>query len=316
MTTIQIIALLIGGLVLLYFGAEGLVKGGAGLALRCGITPLVVGLTVVAFGTSAPELVVSTKATYLGQGGIAVGNVVGSNIFNIAVILGLSAVIRPMIVQAQLIRFDMPVMLGISVLCVALFANGRLGRIEAGLFFAGIVAYTVLNVVMARREKSRAVKAEFEEGTPHKSGNLLIEIMLVLGGLALLVVGARLFVSAAVEIARVWGVSEAVIGLTIVAAGTSLPELATSVIAAVRKQDDIAIGNIIGSNVFNILGILGVSGLIRPLEPGGVNMLDFGFMIGTAVLLFPLLRTGWKLNRWEGAVFLALYAAYLAILWP
>lgn len=316
MTTIQIVAFLAGGLVLLYFGAEGLVKGGAGLALRCGITPLVVGLTVVAFGTSAPELVVSTKAAYLGQGGIAVGNVVGSNIFNIAVILGISAVIRPMVVKAQLVRFDMPVMIGVSLLCLALFANGRLDRVEAGLFFAGIVAYTVLNVVMARREKSREVADEFEEGTPHKSGNLLIEIMLILGGLALLVIGARLFVDASIEVARIWGVSEAIIGLTIVAAGTSLPELATSIIASVRKQDDIAIGNIVGSNVFNILGILGVAGLIRPLESSGVNRIDFGIMIGTAILLLPLLRSGWRLNRWEGGLFIAIYCGYLAYLWP
>ena len=311
-----ILASLLAGLVLLYFGAEGLIKGSSSLALRMGITPLVVGLTVVAFGTSAPELVVSTKAAYLGQGGIAVGNVVGSNIFNIAVILGLSALLRPMKIRVQLLKFDMPVVLGVSILCGALFLDGKLSRVEGSLLFAGIIAYTVINVVMARRETSKLVEKEFEEGTPHQSRNVVIDLLLVSGGLALLVLGARFFVSGAIDLARLWGVSEAVIGLTIVAAGTSLPELATSVLAAIRKEDDIAIGNIVGSNVFNILGILGVSGMIAPLSTGGITPVDFGVMLGVALLLLPLMHTGLRLVRWEGALFLSIYGGYVWWLLP
>ena len=307
---------LLAGLVLLYFGAEGLIKGSSSLALRMGITPLVIGLTVVAFGTSAPELVVSTKAAYQGQGGIAVGNVVGSNIFNIAVILGLSALLRPMVIRVQLIKFDTPIMLGLTIVCWLLFHDGHVGRPEGALLVAGIIAYTAVNVLMARRETSRSVEKEFAEGTPHKSRNAGIDLLLLAGGLSLLLLGARLFVSGATDLARMWGLSEAVIGLTIVAAGTSLPELATSVLAAIRKEDDIAIGNIVGSNVFNILGILGASALVNPLEAGGVTAVDFGFMLGVSLLLLPLMRSGMRLSRWEGGLFLALYAGYLWWLWP
>lgn len=304
------------GLVLLYFGAEGLIRGASSVALRLGVTPLVVGLTVVAFGTSAPEMVVSTKAAYLDQGGIAVGNVVGSNIFNIAVILGFAAAIRPITVQLQLIKFDTPIMIVVSLICLAFFSNGVLGRLEAGFLFAGIVAYTVVNIIMARREKSTAVAAEFSEGTPHQSKNAILDVLMILGGLALLVVGARFLVDASISIARVWGVSEAVIGLTIVSAGTSMPELATSVVAAVRKQADIAIGNVVGSNIFNILSILGVAGLVKPLNTGGVGMVDFGLMIVTAIVLLPLMITGKRIARPEGLLLLGMYAGYLYWLWP
>lgn len=313
---LTIVGLIAVGLVLLTLGAEGLVRGSASLALRAGVTPLVVGLTVVAFGTSSPEMVVSTKAAYLGQGSIALGNVVGSNIFNIAVILGLSAIVRPLKVNTQLIRFDMPVMIGVSLLAFLMFRDGTLGRLEAALLFVGVVVYTVVVIRMARRERSVEVGKEFEEGTPHTSKSVWLDLAFVLGGLGLLVVGARLFVQGAVDLARVWGVSEAVIGLTIVAAGTSMPELATSMVAAFRKQEDIAIGNIVGSNIFNILAILGVSGLINPFDAGGVKPMDFYFMLGTSILLLPLMRWGMKLNRYEGLLFLALYGAYLAVLWP
>jgi len=304
------------GLILLYFGAEGLIRGASSLALRFGVTPLVVGLTVVAFGTSAPEMVVSTKAAYLNQGGIAVGNVVGSNIFNIAVILGLAAVIRPMTVQLQLIKFDTPIMIAVSVLCLAVFSNGILGRGEAAFLFAGIILYTVVNIVMARREKSAQVATEFSEGTPHQSKSLVLDFVLIIGGLVLLVLGARLLVDASVAMARIWGVSEAVIGLTIIAAGTSMPELATSVVAAMRKESDIAIGNVVGSNIFNILSILGVAGLVKPLQTGGVNMADFGLVIATAIILLPLMMTGKRIARPEGLLLLGIYGGYLYWLWP
>ena len=313
---LMITAGLLAGLVLLYFGAEGLVRGAASLALRAGITPLVVGLTVVAFGTSAPEMVVSTKAAWLGQGGIAVGNVVGSNIFNIAVILGLSALLRPMVVRMQLLLFDMPLVILASLVALLFLRDDQLARPEAALLFAGIIAYTAINIILARREKSREIASEFAEGTPHASGRLAVDLLYVLGGLALLVLGARLFVAAAVELARMWGVSEAVIGLTIVAAGTSLPELATSILAAARKQDDIAIGNIVGSNVFNLLAILGAAGLVRPLEASGIGAMDLGMMVLTALVLLPMMRTRMMLGRWEGALLLALYGGYLWWLWP
>lgn len=313
---LMITAGLLAGLVLLYFGAEGLVRGAASLALRAGITPLVVGLTVVAFGTSAPEMVVSTKAAWLGQGGIAVGNVVGSNIFNIAVILGLSALLRPMVVRMQLLLFDMPLVILVSLVALLFLRDDQISRPEAALLFAGIIAYTAINIILARREKSREIASEFAEGTPHASGRLAVDLLYVLGGLALLVLGARLFVAAAVELARLWGVSEAVIGLTIVAAGTSLPELATSILAAARKQDDIAIGNIVGSNVFNLLAILGAAGLVRPLEASGIGAMDLGMMVLTALVLLPMMRTRMMLGRWEGALLLALYGGYLWWLWP
>ncbi len=308
--------LLLLGLVLLYFGADGLIRGASSMALRLGITPLVVGLTVVAFGTSAPEMIVSAKAAYQNQGGIAVGNVVGSNIFNIAVILGLSAAIRPLSVQLQLIKFDAPIMIGVSLICVVLFADGMLDRLEAGLLFAGIVIYTVANVVMARLETNAEVTTEFAEGTPHRTKGPLFDALLMIGGLALLVTGARFLVNASVEIARLWGVSEAVIGLTIIAAGTSMPELATSIVAAMRRQADIAIGNVVGSNIFNILSILGVAGLVKPLQTGGVNKVDFGMMIGISALLLPLMMTGRNVSRAEGWTLVAIYGGYLYWLWP
>lgn len=313
---LTILGLLAAGLVLLCIGAEGLVRGSASLALRAGVTPLVVGLTVVAFGTSSPEMVVSTKAAWLNQGSIALGNVVGSNIFNIAVILGLSAVVRPLKVNVQLIRFDLPVMIAVSLLAFFMFRDGQLSRGESALLFLGVVVYTGVVIRMARREHSRKVEEEFAEGTPKASRSVLLDVVYVVGGLALLVLGARLFVHGAVDLARIWGVSEAVIGLTIVAAGTSMPELATSMVAAFRKQEDIAIGNIVGSNIFNLLAILGVAGLIRPFSGGGVQPTDFYFMLGTSIIILPLMRWGMRLNRVEGLLLLIAYGVYLALLWP
>jgi cation:H+ antiporter len=252
----------------------------------------------------------------VGQGSIALGNVVGSNIFNIAVILGLSALVRPVKVNIQLIRFDMPVMIGVSLLAFGLLRDGQLTRPEGALLFAGVAVYTITVVRMARRQHTEAVDREFADGTPKANRSVLLDVTYVLGGLALLIFGARFFVLGAVDLARWLGVSEAVIGLTIVAAGTSMPELATSMVAAFRKQEDIAIGNIVGSNIFNILAILGAAGLVRPFTSGGVQPMDFYFMLGTSALLLPLMRWGMKLTRYDGLLFLALYAAYLAVLWP
>jgi cation:H+ antiporter len=313
---LAITGLILVGLVLLCIGAEGLVRGSASLALRAGVTPLVVGLTVVAFGTSSPELVVSTKAAFLGQGSIALGNAVGSNIFNVAVILGLSTLVRPMRVNLQLIRFDMPVMIGVSLLAFWMFRDGALSRVESAVLVLGLFAYIFIIIRMARRETNRKVELEFTEGNPKTSRSVGLDVGFVLGGLGLLVLGARFFVLGAVDLARIWGVSEAVIGLTIVAAGTSMPELATSMVAAFRKQEDIAIGNIVGSNIFNILAVLGVSGLIHPFDGNGIRPADFYFMLGTSILLLPLMRWGLRVSRIEGLLLLVAYGIYLAMLWP
>ncbi len=303
-------------LILLFIGAEGLVRGSASLALRLGLTPLVVGLTVVAYGTSTPELLVSTKAALAGQGDIAIGNVVGSNIFNIGIILGLAAVVCPIKVQFQLIKLDAPIMIGVSILLVALIWDGKISRIEATGLFAGILIYTIGNIWLARRQTSKTVEEEFSEGVPPKSGHPALDILYILGGLAVLVLGSRLLVDNSIDLARAWGVSEAVIGLTIVAAGTSMPELATSILAAIRKQPDIAIGNVVGSNIFNILSIVGISGLVAPLHAPGISPFDLGVMVAFSIVLYPMLYTGLTLRRVEGALLLLGYVAYVWVLWP
>ncbi len=301
---------LAGGLALLYFGAEGLVRGGTALALRFGVSPLVIGLTVVAFGTSSPELVVSVQAALNGNGAIAVGNVVGSNICNIALILGLSALIRPLRVHAHLLRLDVPVMIVVSMLLLLLLLDGRISRAEGFFLLAGIIGYTGYNIWQARREAPR-IQEEFAQALPTPLNKAWLDVLYVLGGLGLLMAGADLLVDGATVIARTFGMSDAMIGLTIVAIGTSLPELATSVVAAARGEGDIAIGNVIGSNVFNILGILGVSSLVRPLQNEGINLVDLGVMTAVAVLMLPLMRTGFRLMRGEGALLLALYIGYV-----
>lgn len=291
-------------------------RGSSRLALRLGVTPLVVGLTVVAFGTSAPEMVVSVKASMVGQNGIAVGNVVGSNIFNIAVILGLAALIRPVKVDRQLFRIDVPIMIGTSLFCSWRLMNNTLSRSEAALLIVGIFAYITLSVILARRRKLADGEKVPTRVKRLKKRSLALDLVFIVGGLAALIYGAHLFVEGSLQVARKFGISEAVIGLTIVAGGTSLPELVTSIVAALRKNDDIAIGNIVGSNIFNLLAILGTAGLIHPLSTGGVTGVDFLVMTGTALLLVPLMLTRLMLTRWEGALLLCTYAGYLWWLWP
>lgn len=313
---VMMIVLLISGTVLLYFGAELLVKGSSNLAMRCGVSALVAGLTIVAFGTSAPELVVSIKAALDGLGDIAVGNVIGSNIFNIAIILGLSALIHPMKVHLNVLKVDTPVMLASSVLLMAVLHDLYLSRVEGIFLFAGIIAYMTFTIITARRTGETKVDFPLEQLTPKKKVTPVLDIIFVIGGLCLLVLGSRFFVNGAVSLARAIGVSEAVIGLTIVAVGTSLPELATSIIASIKKEDDIAIGNIIGSNIFNILAILGTSSTITPLNASGVGQISLYFMLGTTVLLMPFMRTGFVLNRIEGLLLLIVYWGYMYYLWP
>ncbi len=299
------------GLAMLYFGAEWLVRGSSSLALRLGMTPLVVGLTVVAFGTSAPELLVSIKAALDGQTGMAIGNVVGSNIFNIAVVLGVAAMICPLRTQYQLIRFDLPIMLGVCVLAGVLLIDGGISRVDGVVFVGLLVGYGVASFVVAKKNGNKAVDAQFEEsvGSPGKSVG--IDAVLVVIGIAVLVGGARFLVDGAASLARGWGVSEAVIGLTIVAAGTSTPELAATIVASMKNEADIAVGNIVGSTIYNVLCILGIASIIHPLDAQGVTAVDVMVMIGVCALVIPLMRTGFVLKRWEGGVFLGIYAGYL-----
>ncbi len=300
-------------LALLFVGAEGLVRGSSSLGLRAGLSRLTVGLTIVAFGTSSPELVVSLKATLSQQGDISVGNVVGSNIFNIAVILGVTALLCPIPVHRQILKVDAPIALGVTGLLIVLLVNDRLGRLEGLLLFAGMVTYTVMNIVLARKEADVDSNAQ---AAPDVSRHWGIDLAFVRGGLGIQIIGSRLLVDHSVLLARTFGISEAVIGLTIVAAGTSMPELATSVVAAIRKQPDIAIGNVVGSNVFNILGILGLTSIVSPLNAPGIAWLDYAAMLAFTVLLIPLLYTGRILHRLEGLALLVLYGGYLFLLWP
>jgi cation:H+ antiporter len=309
------VALLLTGLVLLTAGAEALVRGSSALARRLGLTPLVVGLTVVAFGTSSPELVVSLEAALNGQGDLALGNVVGSNIFNVGIILGLTALICPVAVSLPVIRFDTPVMIAVSLLAVGLVALGTISQ-AAGLgLLVLIVAYTVFNIREAKRQ-ARAESAAQAQPAAAVSGTVSLELLFIGGGLGLLVLGSHLLVTSATAISRALNVSEAVIGLTVVAAGTSMPELATSVAAALRRHPDIAVGNVVGSNIFNILGILGAAATVQPISAPGIGLRDAWVMLAFAIAVLPLFWTDRRLLRWEGVLLLAGYGVYLWVLWP
>ena len=315
MSGIEIILYLTGGLVLLFLGGEGLIRGSSNLAIKIGITPLLVGLTVVAFGTSAPELVVSLKAALIGNSSISLGNVVGSNIANIALILGLAALIRPLDIHAKVIMREIPIMIGISVLLLLLLIDGELGFFDGLVFVFGIVIYTVVNVLMARKEKNPEVDLEFKEGLKSKFG-VPVSIVFMVVGLGLLILGADLFVQSAVAIAKMFNVSDAIIGLTIVSIGTSLPELITSVVASFKRESDIIMGNVIGSNIFNILSILGITAIIIPIRSAGITYVDLGVMIFVAIILLPLSKSGFLITRLEGALLLLGYAGYMYYLLP
>ena len=303
--------LLVGG-ILLYGGGEVLVRSAAQLGLRLGMSPLVVGLTVVAFGTSSPELAVSVGAALDGKGDVAVGNVIGSNICNIALILGLCACIRPIHVHMQLLRFDVPVAIGVAAAALVLLLDTAVGRIEGGALVVALVGYVALLLVLARREPE-PVLTEFAEEQPDRGRALPWLAAGVGAGLALLVWGGDWFVAGASDLARGLGISEALIALTIVAVGTSTPELATSLIATLRRHGDMAVGNIVGSNIFNVLGILGTAALVRPLAAPGILASDLWTMLGVSLLLLPLAWTGRHIVRREGALLLALYAGYVAV---
>ena len=300
------LTLLILSLMALYIGAGWLVQGSSALALKAKISPLVIGLTIVAFGTSAPELAVSLGATLRGQGDIAIGNIVGSNIFNIGVILGVSATICPLQVKKQLLRIDIPIMLAATILFTILFWNGTLGRMEGLFFLTGIIIYTLFSLLYSRKQEEEP-NLELEEQPKHWA----VDTLTIIGGLVVLVFASRLLVDNAVSIAKELGVSEAVIGLTIVAAGTSMPELATSFVATYKHKTDIAIGNIVGSNLFNILAIAGSCSFIHPIEAKNVNYIDLLVMLAISILLLPLMKSGQKISRTEGAALILIYVIYL-----
>lgn len=302
---------LTAGLCLLYIGAEGLVRGSSSLALRLGLTRLVIGLTVVAYGTSSPELVVSVKASLDGNGAISLGNIIGSNICNIALILGLSALLSPLRVHVQAVRLQIPIMIAASLVLYLLLLDGQLNRFEGIGLFSGSVAYTIYSIYLARRESDEAIKKVLGDTVRIPTRKPWVDLVFVLTWFAMLVLGANLFVSGAISMAKNLDISQAIIGLTIVALGTSLPELATSLVAAARKEGDIAIGNVVGSNIFNILAILGLASLVRPIEIGGISVVDLIVMIVTGALALPMMWSGFLLNRWEGAFLLAVYCGYI-----
>jgi cation:H+ antiporter len=302
------------GLALLAVGAELLVRGASRLAAAAGVSPLVIGLTVVAYGTSTPELTVSVQAAWRGASDLALGNVVGSNIFNVLFILGVSAVAAPLVVASQVIRREVPIMIAVSIVSLLVALDGLLSRFEGCLLLVGITTYTIGSIVASRRERA-SVREEFAAAGPSPKGGHVVSVLFVAAGLALLVVGTGWVVDNAVFIARSFGVSELVIGLTLVAAGTSLPELATSVLAAVRGQRDIAVGNVVGSNIYNILAILGAAAVVSPIGVSDAALwFDIPVMIAVALASLPIFLSHARITRPEGSCLLLAYIAYTAYL--
>ncbi|MBV2264259.1 MAG: calcium/sodium antiporter [Thauera sp.] len=313
---LQQVLMFLAGLAVLVVGADVLVRGASRLAVSFGVSPLVVGLTVVAFGTSAPEMAVSVGSALAGSPDLAIGNVVGSNIANVLLILGISAMITPLLVDEQIIRQEIPIMIGASALLVVMALDGNIGLLESIALFGLVIAYTVFLVVQSRRA-SKSVQDEFETEIPTSTWDRhwAVQVGLIVGGLVMLVVGADWLVDSAVAFARAFGVSDLVIGLTVVAVGTSMPEIATSIVAAIRGQRDIAVGNVVGSNVFNILAVLGAAGIAAgaglPVSEAARNF-DLWVMLAVAFACLPIMITGREIARWEGVIFLAYYAAYTA----
>ena len=307
------IILFLAGLAGLYFGAEWLVRGASRFAISLNIKPVVIGLTIVAFGTSTPELVTSVIAGINHFSDIAMGNVIGSNIANIGLILGLSAIVRPLSIDMKLLYREMPIVVGISVLLYSMGWDGVLSRQEGVILLAGILIYTCYVYFVALKE-SKAVEQEYEEFIGTKYNSIKKDIFLIMIGLGALVGGAHLLVHSAMYIARVAGISELVIGLTVIAVGTSLPELATSMIAAIRKESDISVGNVLGSNIFNILAVLGIAAIIRPLQVNTASLrLDMPVMLFFSIFLIPMITWKFVLTRGQGFFLLLGYSIY--ILW-
>ncbi|MCU0259973.1 MAG: calcium/sodium antiporter, partial [Ilumatobacteraceae bacterium] len=315
--TVGSVLFIAAGVVLLVAGAEGLVRGAASIAARFGLSSIIIGLTVVAFGTSTPELAVSVGSALRDEADIAIGNVVGSNIANVLLILGLSAVVGgALAVTQRIVRIDVPIMIGVSVLTLLVALDGEIARWEGAGLVAIFIAWLAWTVIGALRGDAPEIVAEYDEALhPEelKQRSLLLDAAFVVGGLVLLVAGSQLMVSGATDIAESLGVSDVVIGLTVVAVGTSLPELATSVLAAVRGERDIAVGNVVGSNIFNILSVLGLTALFSPSAlpvADGVLNVDIPVMIAVAIACLPMFANGFELKRWEGTMFVAFYVVY------
>lgn len=318
--------LLIVGFVLLYYGAEWLVKGSSNFARSVGVTPIVIGLTVVAFGTSAPELVVSLVASIQNKSMIAVGNVVGSNICNIALVLGLAAFLMPITSDPSVVKRDIPLMFAISLLLLIFSWNSYISRIEGVILFTGVILYTIYNYRLSKIDTVQSVEGSVSEAEGDLEDIGVVEsrpkqILLIVVGIVGVVAGAQVLIDSAVIVMRTFGVSEKFIGLTIVAFGTSLPELATSVVAAIRKEMDISIGNLIGSNVFNIMSVIGAAAMVRPIPiPGGFFasglIIDYCVMVGVTVLTWMMMWKSYKVTRTGGFILLCSYIGYLAYLIP
>jgi cation:H+ antiporter len=310
------ILLFILGLIVLVAGAELLVRGASRLAAAVGVSPLVIGLTIVALGTASPEIAVSIQAATTGQADITIGNVIGSNIFNILVVLGISAIVAPIVIAEQLIRLDVPIMIGISLLTYLLVLDGMLGFTEGAILFVGVIAYTIFSLRQSRKESEEVQSEyaqEFAQKEPPTLANIVRYFVFIAVGLGLLVLGARWLVDSSSSIAAALGVSQLIIGLTIVAIGTSLPEVATSVVAAMKGESDIAVGNAVGSNIFNLLGVLGIAGLVAP---GGIRIteqvlqFDLLVMLFVALISFPIFYVDSIISRFEGGVLFSYYIAY------
>jgi cation:H+ antiporter len=309
---------LLAGFVFLIGGAEVLVRGASRLALTLGVSPLVVGLTIVAYGTSAPEIAVSVASSIAGTPDLLLGNVVGSNICNVLLVLGLSATVTPIVVARRLVRLEVPLVIAVSVLVIALASTGgRIARLESVLLFVLAAAYTLFAVVQGRRERAPDPESFAGSDRGRAARSVVFQVSLVVIGLGGLVVGSDWLVDGATEIARGLGVSEMVIGLTVVAIGTSLPEVATSLVAALRGERDLAVGNVLGSNLMNLLAVLGVAGLVGtgPIPVAQTAMrFDLWVMLATALLCLPVFWTGGRIERWEGALLLVYYLMYLSLL--
>ena len=320
MTLITFLTLL-GGLILLVVGAEFLVKGASSIAAILQVSPLIIGLTIVAYGTSAPEMAVSILSSFAGQADIAMGNALGSNICNILLVLGLSAVVTPLAVTRQVIRSDVPIMIGVSVLLFVFGLDGKLSRVDGSILFVGGILYTLSLIYQSHKQKNNTGEDEFADEYSFSGTSSTVlwlkNIVLVVGGLGLLVLGSHWLVDSSTTIARTWGVSELLIGLTIIALGTSLPELATSIVASIRGERDIAVGNVLGSNIFNILAVLGIAGIV---SPQGVNVsdtviqFDAPVAIAVAFACLPIFYSGKRIDRWEGLLFVFYYLAYISYL--
>ncbi|MGB0893179.1 MAG: calcium/sodium antiporter [Parashewanella sp.] len=298
---------ILGGFIILTLGAEVLVRGASSIALKLGVTPLIIGLTIVAFGTSAPELAVSLKSAIAGNSGIALGNVIGSNIANVGLILAITALIRPIKVQSQIIKRDVPLMIFVTLLFWGLLLDGELGFIDGAILTSVLIGYLVYSYIDAKKTGNIE---EIPEGNYHP----IISIVFILSGIGMLVGGGIVFVDGAVDLAKLFGISEIIIGLTVVAIGTSMPELATSVVAALKGESDIALGGVVGSNMFNILAVLGLTSVIHPISGDGVELIDFGVMLLLALIMLPFAYSGMRISRREGFILLLIYLSYNAYL--